>query len=169
MRRGTEQSPIRTMHLIEQLESENGKQRLPSVHVGDSVNVHYLIREGDKERVQIFSGTVIAISGRGIRKTINVRRIVREEGVERIFPLHSPRVQDVVITRRGEVRRAKLYYLRDRVGKKTRLRERLGDKVRREREQEAAERVAFEAAQKAKADAGKLTEPEAVEEEPVNA
>lgn len=143
------------MHLIDELERENGKDRLPAVHVGDTVEVHYLIREGDKERIQLFIGTVIAMSGRGIRKTITVRRIVQGEGVERIFPLHGPRVQDVVITRRGSVRRAKLYYLRDRVGKNTRVRELLGEKVRRERAQEKAEREAQAAQlQAAQADSG---------------
>jgi large subunit ribosomal protein L19 len=126
------------MHLIEKLEWELGKRELPAVHVGDTVEVHYLIREGDKERVQLFIGTIIAIKGRGIRRAATVRRIVQGEGVERTFPLHSPRVKDVVITRRGEVRRAKLYFLRDRVGKKTRVKELLGEKVRRERELEKA-------------------------------
>lgn len=125
------------MNLIETLEAEMGKDVVPSVHVGDTVNVHYLIREGDKERIQIFSGTVLSISGRGIRKSITVRRIVQGEGVERIFPLHSPRVKEVEIARRGDVRRAKLYYLRDRVGKKTRVRELLGEKARREKDRDA--------------------------------
>ena len=134
------------MKLIDTLERELGKKDLPTLHPGDTVDVHYLIREGDKERVQIYSGTIISISGRGIRKTICVRRIVQGEGVERIFPLHNPRVQDVVITRRGNVRRAKLFYLRDRVGKKTRVKELVGDKVRREREAEKARRAAITAA-----------------------
>ena len=134
------------MKLIDTLEQELGKKDLPTLHPGDTVDVHYLIREGDKERVQIYSGTIISISGRGIRKTICVRRIVQGEGVERIFPLHNPRVQDVVITRRCNVRRAKLYYLRDRVGKKTRVKELVGDKVRREREAEKARRAAITAA-----------------------
>jgi large subunit ribosomal protein L19 len=133
------------MHPIDKLEREMGKARLPAVHIGDTVEVHYLIREGDKERVQLFIGTIIAMTGRGLRRSITVRRIVQGEGVERIFPLHSPRVKDVVITRRGEARRAKLYYLRDRVGKKTRLKELLGDKVRRERDEEKAARSADEA------------------------
>lgn len=128
------------MKLIETLEAERGKQDLPLLHVGDTVDVHYLIKEGDKERVQVFTGTVIAYQGRGIRKTITVRRIVAGEGVERIFPVHSPRVQDVTIARRGNVRRAKLYYLRDRVGKKTRVKELVGEKVRRERESERERR-----------------------------
>ena len=134
------------MKLIDTLEQELGKKDLPTLHPGDTVDVHYLIREGDKERVQIYSGTIISISGRGIRKTICVRRIVQGEGVERIFPLHNPRVQDVVITRRGNVRRAKLFYLRDRVGKKTRVKELVGDKVRRDREAEKARRAAITAA-----------------------
>lgn len=126
--------------LIEKLEAERGKQTLPVLHVGDTVDVHYLIREGDKERIQVFSGTIIALRGRGLRKTITVRRIVAGEGVERIFPLHSPRVQDVQIARRGNVRRAKLHYLRDRVGKKTRVKELVGEKVRRERDAERERR-----------------------------
>ncbi len=138
------------MDLIDQLERELGKQELPPVHPGDTVEVHYLIREGEKERIQIFTGTIVSVQGRGIRRNIIVRRIVQGEGVERTFPMHSPRVQDVIITRRGDVRRAKLYYLRDRVGKATRVKELLGDKVRADREAEKARRAA--AAEKAKAD-----------------
>ena len=139
------------MDLIDQLERELGKSELPPVHPGDSVDVHYLIREGEKERIQVFSGTIISIQGRGIRRNIIVRRIVQGEGVERTFPMHSPRVQDVVITRRGDVRRAKLYFLRDRVGKGTRVKELLGDKVRRDREAEKVRRA--DAKTKAEADA----------------
>lgn len=141
------------MDLIGNLERENGKKNLPSVHVGDTVEVHYLIKEGDKERVQLFIGTIIAIKGRGIRRSVTVRRIVQGEGVERMFPLHSPRVKDIVITRRGEVRRAKLYFLRDRVGKQTKVKELLGEKVRREREFDKAMRAATSE------DAGSTTEP----------
>ncbi|MFT7677320.1 MAG: large subunit ribosomal protein L19 [Planctomycetota bacterium] len=132
------------MDLIHELELELGKKSLPNVHPGDSVEVHYLIKEGEKERVQLFSGTIISVQGRGIRRNIIVRRIVQGEGVERTFPLHGPRVKDVVITRRGDVRRAKLYYLRDRVGKKTRVKELLGDKSRRERDAEKARRASLE-------------------------
>ena len=114
------------MHLIQIIEKETGKAQLPNVHVGDSVEVHYLIKEGEKERIQLFIGVVIGMRGRGIRKTITVRRIVQGEGVERSFPMHSPRVKDIVTTRRGETRRSKLYFLRDRVGKRTRLKEVLG-------------------------------------------
>lgn len=129
------------MSLIEDLGKELGKRELPMVHVGDMVQVHYLIKEGDKERVQLFSGTVLAIKGRGIARSIIVRRIVQGEGVERLFPLHSPRVQDVVITRRGKVRQSRLYYLRDRVGKQTRVEELVGEKVRRERDALRASRA----------------------------
>jgi large subunit ribosomal protein L19 len=112
------------MHPIDKLEREMGKARLPAVHIGDTVEVHYLIREGDKERVQLFIGTIIAMTGRGLRRSITVRRIVQGEGVERIFPLHSPRVAKIEIVRHGKARRAKLYYLRDRVGKSRRLADR---------------------------------------------
>jgi large subunit ribosomal protein L19 len=96
---------------------------MPQLKVGDTLDVHYKIIEGDKERVQIFQGVLIAQKGRGINKMITVRRIVANEGVERIFPLNSPRVERVDVLRRAEVRRAKLYYLRDRQGKSRRLRE----------------------------------------------
>jgi large subunit ribosomal protein L19 len=119
------------MNLIEQLGKENGKKSVPAVRVGDSVRVHYLIREGDKERVQPFGGLVIAVRGRGIARSLIVRRLVQGEGVERIFPLHSPRVKDIEVVRRGKVRRAKLYFLRDRVGKQTRVGELLGERARR--------------------------------------
>src|SRR5262245_65557480 len=94
--------------------------------IGDQVDVHLRIMEGEKERIQIYSGTVIARRGGGSRATFTVRRIVQGEGVERIFPLHSPRIAAVEVKRSGRVRRAKLYYLRERVGKSTKLRERRG-------------------------------------------
>ena len=92
--------------------------------IGDQVDVHVRIMEGDKERIQIYSGTVTAMRGGGSREMFTVRRIVAGEGVERIFPLHSPRIAAVEVKRSGKVRRAKLYYLRKRVGKSVRLRER---------------------------------------------
>jgi large subunit ribosomal protein L19 len=131
------------MHLIEKLEREHMKRQPSPVRVGDTVEVHYLIREGDKERVQLFIGTIIAAKGRGIRRTVTVRRIVQGEGVERIFPVHSPRVKDIVVTRAGKVRRSKLYFLRDRMGKQTRVQELLGAKARREREFEKAMRASM--------------------------
>lgn len=99
----------------------------PAMQSGDTVKVHVRVKEGDKERIQIFNGTVIARSnGHGeINDSFTVRRIVAGEGVERIFPVHSPRVEKVEVTRHGQVRRSKLYYLRDRVGKATKVREQL--------------------------------------------
>jgi large subunit ribosomal protein L19 len=99
------------------------KETLPEFHIGDTVKVHCRIIEGDKERIQMFTGTVIGRRGEGVSETFTVRRIVNNEGVERTFPIHSPRVADIEIVRRGKTRRAKLYYLRDRVGKSTRLKE----------------------------------------------
>lgn len=92
--------------------------------IGDTVDVHQRILEGQKERVQIFNGVVISRTGDGLREMFTVRRIVQGEGVERVFPLHSPKIAKIEVKRTGEVRRAKLYYLRGRVGKATRLRER---------------------------------------------
>lgn len=99
------------------------KETLPEFHIGDTVKVHCRIIEGDKERIQLFIGTVIGRRGEGISETFTVRRIVNNDGVERTFPIHSPRIADIEVVRRGKSRRAKLYYLRDRVGKSTRLKE----------------------------------------------
>ena len=93
----------------------------PKFDIGDTVDVHTRIVEGDKERIQVFGGTVIMRKGRGINETFTVRRIVNNEGVERIFPVHSPFIAKLVVKRGGESRRAKLFYLRDRVGKAVRL------------------------------------------------
>lgn len=95
----------------------------PAFSIGDTINVHVRIIEGEKERIQVFQGVLISKNGRGINKTITVRRIVANEGVERIFPLHSPRISKIEVVRRGDARRAKLYYLRDRTGKSRRLRD----------------------------------------------
>ena len=102
-------------------EASSLKDEAPTCQVGDTVEVHCLITEGNKERVQKFSGDVICRKGRGPTATFTVRRLVAGEGVERIFPVHSPNVSKVVVKRSGRVRRAKLYYLRDRVGKATRI------------------------------------------------
>ena len=99
------------------------KENPPEFRVGDTVNVSVRITEGEKERTQVFRGTVIARKGGGVAETFTVRRIVNNEGVERTFPLHSPSLIDVEVVRSGQTRRAKLYYLRDRVGKATRLRD----------------------------------------------
>lgn len=116
------------MNIMRQLELEHMKSSLPDFGVGDTVDVHYLIKEGEKERVQLFTGTVIAFHGHGISKTFKVRRIVSGEGVERTFALHSSRVAEVTVKGRGVIRRAKLFYLREREGKKTRLTRNLGPK-----------------------------------------
>jgi large subunit ribosomal protein L19 len=100
------------------------REDLPKFEIGDTVDVHLRILEGEKERVQIFNGIVIARRGEGVREMFTVRRIVQGEGVERVFPLVSPKIAKVEVKRSGETRRAKLYYLRDRVGKATKLRER---------------------------------------------
>jgi len=99
------------------------KTDIPEFSIGDTVNVSVRIIEGDRERIQVFNGVVIARKGGGVHETFTVRRIVNNEGVERVFPLHSPRVAGVEVVRGGRVRRAKLYYLRDRKGKATRLRD----------------------------------------------
>lgn len=109
---------------IKHVESAHLKTDLPRVAVGDTVDVHYRIIEGDKERIQVFSGVVLANKGGGVHQNITVRRIVDNEGVERTFPLNSPKVAKVAVVRHGHVRRAKLFYLRDRVGKSRRLRDR---------------------------------------------
>lgn len=106
---------------VELVEKAYAKQDLPVFAVGDTVDVHTKIKEGDKERTQVFAGTVIQVNGRGLTRTFTVRRIVSSEGVERIFPFNSPNVLKVVVKRSGQTRRAKLFYLRDRVGKATRL------------------------------------------------
>ena len=99
-------------------------REIPNFQVGDTVDVHQRILEGSKERVQVFTGVVISRRGEGLQQMFTVRRIVQGEGVERVFPMHSPKIAKIEVKRTGEVRRAKLYYLRQRVGKATRLRER---------------------------------------------
>ena len=106
------------------VETAGAKKEVPQFEIGDTVDVHQRILEGQKERVQVFEGVVISKRGSGMREMFTVRRIVQGEGVERTFPLHSPKIAKVEVKRTGRVRRAKLYYLRDRVGKATRLRER---------------------------------------------
>ena len=110
--------------ILDSVESQSLKKEIPHFEIGDTVDVHCRIREGDKVRTQIFTGTVIAREGRGINETFTVRRIVNNEGVERKFPLHSPNVLDIRAIRSGRTRRAKLYYLRDRTGKAVRLQQR---------------------------------------------
>lgn len=109
--------------MIEHVEAEFRKPTTPEFQIGDTVAVHVKIVEGDKERVQAFNGVVIARSGRGLTETFKVRRIVGNEGVERTFQVHSPLITRIEVQRSGKTRRAKLYFLRDRVGKKRKLRE----------------------------------------------
>ena len=110
--------------LLESVESQSLKKDLPHFEIGDTVDVHCRIQEGEKTRTQVFTGTVIARKGRGINESFTVRRIVGSEGVERVFPIHSPNVLDIRATRSGRTRRAKLYYLRGRTGKAVRLAQR---------------------------------------------
>ena len=113
------------MDLIKTLEGQYLKKELPQMNVGDAVRVHVKIKEGTRERVQVFEGTIIAKKHGGIQETITVRRIAQNIGVEKVFPVHSPNVVNVETVRRGKVRRAKLYYLRGRVGKAAKVKERV--------------------------------------------
>ena len=140
--------------LMDVVEKTTMKETTPSFDIGDTVDVHVRILEGDKERIQIYNGVVIARSGSGSREMFTVRRIVQGEGVERKFPLHSPRIADVVVKRSGKVRRAKLYYLRQRSGKSVRLKERFSSTgSTTEAKAAKAERRAARAAKKAAAKA----------------
>lgn len=115
--------------IIRSIEAEQLKTNLPDIHIGDTVKVGVKIVEGGKERVQPYEGTVIAKRNGGLNTTITVRRIFQGVGVERVFLIHSPRIETVQVLRRGVVRRAKLYFLRQRVGKATRLKQRFGKSV----------------------------------------
>lgn len=127
---------------IRQAEKSYERHDLPEVSVGDSVAVQVKIKEGERERIQTFGGTVIRVRGGGMGRTFTVRRIVQGEGVERTFPMHSPVIAGIEITRKGRVRRSRLYYLRDRVGKGTRLREVLGARGQIERPSKKKEAAA---------------------------
>ena len=114
------------MDALKLIAESSKKTEVPSFNIGDTVRVSVNIREGEKERIQMFEGTVIARKGSGISETFTVRRVSYGVGVERVFPLHSPNVKEVVVVRKGRVRRAKLYYLRDRVGKAAKVKELIG-------------------------------------------
>ncbi|QEG34949.1 50S ribosomal protein L19 [Bythopirellula goksoeyrii] len=116
--------------IIKLVEQSSLKEDVPQFEIGDSVDVHTRILEGDKERIQVFSGVVIARSGSGSKEMFTVRRIVDGQGVERKFPIHSPRIAKVEVKRSSVVRRAKLYFLRERSGKAVRLKERRTDRVK---------------------------------------
>jgi large subunit ribosomal protein L19 len=111
------------MDYIRAIERQQIREDLPAIRVGDNVKVHYRIKEGDRERIQVFQGDIIRIAGEGARETFTVRKISFGVGVERTFPVHSPKIGKLEVVRHGRVRRAKLYYLRDKVGKAARLRE----------------------------------------------
>ena len=113
------------MNLIKELEAQQLKQEKPEVNVGDTVRVHVKIKEGSRERIQVFEGIVIAKRHGGLEETITVRRVAYGVGVEKVFPIHSPLIEKIETVRSGFVRRAKLYYLRDRVGKAAKVREKL--------------------------------------------
>ena len=111
------------MDALKLIEASSMKAELPQFNIGDTVRVGVRIREGKNERIQMFEGTVIAIKGSGISKTFTVRRLAYGVGIERVFPMHSANVDSVKVIRKGKVRRAKLYYLRDRVGKAAKVKE----------------------------------------------
>lgn len=113
------------MDALEMISESSMKQEVPEFSIGDTVRVHVRIKEGDKSRIQVFEGTVIAKKHGGISETFTVRRVAHGCGIERVFPLHSPVVDKVEVVRRGKVRRAKLYYLRDRVGKAAKVKEQI--------------------------------------------
>ena len=113
------------MDLVKILSEQYMKKELPEMNVGDTVRVHVKIKEGSRERIQVFEGIVIAKKHGGIEETITVRRLAYGVGVEKVFPLHSPSIEKIETVRTGFVRRAKLYYLRDRVGKAAKIREKL--------------------------------------------
>ena len=114
------------MDALKLIAQDSLKAEKPAFEIGDTIRIDVKIREGERERIQAFEGTVIAKNGSGISETFTVRRVSYGVGVERVFPIHSPNVADIKIVRRGKVRRAKLYYLRDRVGKASKVKERIG-------------------------------------------
>ncbi len=115
------------MDLVRTIEQEHMKNAYPEVDIGDFVRVHLKIKEGNRERIQVFEGTVIARKGGGLTETLTVRRLSYGVGVERILPIHSPKIEKIDVVRKGRVRRAKLYYLRQRVGKAAKVREKLAN------------------------------------------
>ncbi len=111
------------MNVIQQLEKEQQKDKVPALRAGDTVRVHAKVVEGTRERIQVFEGTVIRVTGGGLRQNFTVRRVTHGVGVERTFMIHSPRIDKIEVVRHGAVRRAKLFYLRDKVGKQSRIKE----------------------------------------------
>ena len=138
---------------MELVEAANLKNDVPDFHIGDRVEIHQKILDGAKERIQIFEGDVIARHHGGVRETVTIRKLVQGEGVERIFPIHSPRIARIVVKKAGLVRRAKLYYLRDRVGKATKIRDDVKRQTRIDANLKSAAETAAKAAQEAAAKA----------------
>ncbi|MDO5734563.1 MAG: 50S ribosomal protein L19 [Eubacteriales bacterium] len=116
------------MDLVKAVEAKYMNEQYKNVDIGDFVRVHLQIKEGERKRIQVYEGTVIGRRGSGLNETITVRRMSYGVGVERVLPVHSPRIETIEIVRKGRVRRAKLYYLRDRVGKRAKIREKLSNK-----------------------------------------
>jgi large subunit ribosomal protein L19 len=139
------------MRMLDAIEKEWTRKKPARFDVGDSVDIHVKIIEGDRERIQIFSGVVIAKRHEGLGETFTVRRLVQGEGVERVFPVNSPRVAEIVVKKKGNVRRAKLHYLRARVGRGTRVEEKIGA-MEKEMAAVAVEKKAEAAAAKAEAE-----------------
>jgi large subunit ribosomal protein L19 len=133
------------MNVIEQLEKEQQKKKVPALRAGDTVRVHAKVVEGTRERIQVFEGTVIRVTGGGLRQNFTVRRVTHGVGVERTFMIHSPRIDKIDVVRHGDVRQGRLYYLRGKIGREARIRERrrlVGEPE--EAEPEAAEEPADE-------------------------
>ena len=117
------------MDIIKSIEHEQMKNKIPELRVGNTVKVHVRVKEGNRERIQVFEGTIIKVQGGGVNKTFTVRRIASGVGVEKTFLVHSPAVEKVEVTRVGKARRAKLFYLRDRLGKSAKTKEKVGARI----------------------------------------
>ena len=117
------------MDIIKSIEHEQMKNKIPDLRVGNTVKVHVRVKEGNRERIQVFEGTIIKVQGGGVNKTFTVRRIASGVGVEKTFLIHSPAVEKVEVTRVGKARRAKLFYLRDRLGKSAKTKEQVGARI----------------------------------------
>ena len=117
------------MDIIKSIEHEQMKNKIPDLRVGNTVKVHVRVKEGNRERIQVFEGTIIKVQGGGVNKTFTVRRIASGVGVEKTFLVHSPAVEKVEVTRVGKARRAKLFYLRDRLGKSAKTKEKVGARI----------------------------------------
>lgn len=135
--------------IIQEIEAPLLKKNLPQMDVGDTVKVFFKIKEGGKERTQGYEGVIIKKAGHSLNQTITVRRVFQGIGIERVFPLHSPRVEKINVQRRGKVRRSKLYYLRERSGKATRIKERMGTRKEKAQVQTRTAEVKAEAAPEA--------------------